>query len=117
MKLGYTKIGWCKCGQPFIRKRGAKRIYCDICQINNKRDIERRSETKRPNRNGYIAKKMAEYRRLGTVQDKQSERRSADIVGKPQKKWTKDDWTHYHNKIKKMKQQTVGGYQEYEEVE
>ena len=126
-KLGYTKIGFCKCGIPFIRKRGRKRLYCKLCLINKRREWNRKNDRDRkerdaksdnPKRNNYLRDKMEEYRKIGTIKDKQpKERHMGNVINIPRKDWDDNDWKRYHNKIKKHKQEILGGYQNYEEVE
>lgn len=113
--MKYTKIGFCECGTPFIRKRGRKRLYCDLCRHNKQLEWNRNYEKTREKRDRRDD--MAKYRKLGTIQDKQKIRSSADTIGKPQKEWDDEDWKRYANKVKKMKQQTIGGYQNYKEVD
>ena len=57
---------------------------------------------------------MQKYRLRGTVQDNKDGILGINMVGKPPEgKPTDKEWNDYHNKIKKMKQESMGGYQDY----
>ena len=124
----WTNIGWCKtCGVPFEKiGKGSNRAYCEVCSINSKRESNRRSEKKRPERKEYKRELAVKLRGEGRVVDTREGR--SNMVGKPPESKidptteeviapTDKEWMEYHNKIKKMKQQTMGGYQDYHDID
>jgi len=118
-----TKIGFCHvCGTGFekIGRGQGTKIYCSVCSFNKQREKYHRYDSKRPKRNDKISEYMRKGRALGTVADNRNDLGN-DCVGKPPEKngdeITDDEWNAYHNKIKKLKRLTIGGYQEYHEVE
>jgi hypothetical protein len=114
----YTCIGWClTCGTPFekIGKGTGPRKYCEVCAINSNRQNKRNYEKTRPERKEYKRELAVKLRGEGRVIDTREGR--SNMVGKPPEEPTDKDWMEYHNKIKKMKQQTMGGYQDYHDID
>lgn len=111
-----TKIGFCKdCGKPFekIGKGSGSRKFCEICAVNNNRKRYHRYEKKRSKRSEYIRNRMKIGRANGTVQDRWNERNlGTNIVKKPDEDWSDEEWELYQRQIKKLKRETIGGYQE-----
>lgn len=125
----FTRIGWCQvCGNPFIKKaHGGARKYCEVCSINRKREREREAEKKRPERNEYIAEAMAKGRGNGTIKQNLNGTNTRVCGAPPESKIdptteeviapTDKEWKEYHNKIKKMKREALGGYQDYHDID
>ena len=114
----YTCIGWCKtCGEPFEKiGRGSNRAYCNICAKNSARQSRREYDNKREERNEYIAGLMQKGREQGTIK-KNLDGTNQQVCGKPPEDPTDRDWMEYHNKIKKMKKDVMGGYQDYYDMD
>ena len=103
------------CGKYNI-KTGRTDKYCDICAYNAKIKQDHERGKNRDNRNEYKREQMAIRRGNGLHIDKLNGT-TTRVCGAPPAEPTDKDWMEYHNKIKKMKKDTLGGYQDYYDID
>lgn len=104
-----------KCNKYFI-PTGRRDEYCKVCRINRRRENLRNSNNKRKPRKEYIRIKVAESRANGNTKTKETIG-TTNIPGKPNKNWSDKEWMESHNKWKKTKQETMGGYVDYHDMD
>jgi hypothetical protein len=120
MAKNTTSIGYCKkCNKPFekIGKGSGSRKYCKLCAIISGRASKRKWIKRKlygtDKYNEYTAGKMRIGRANGTVQDNWNKRHlGTNCVKAPDENWDDDEWEVYQRQIKKLKRDTIGGYQE-----
>jgi hypothetical protein len=131
MAKNTTSIGYCKkCNKPFekIGKGSGARKYCKLCAIISGRASKRKWIKRKlygtDKYNEYTAKKMRIGRANGTIQDSWNDRQlGSNMIGKPPESKidivteeiiepSDEEWEQYHRKIKKLKRETIGGFQQ-----
>jgi hypothetical protein len=69
-----------------------------------------------PERMEYVNDKRSQLRGEGRIKQDYNQT-NQQVCGKPPEDPTDRDWMEYHNKIKKMKKDTIGGYQDYYDID
>lgn len=113
-----TLIRFCKvCGKPLeiIGSNKASVKYCEVCKLNKDLESKRKYDKKRPKRNEYLS----ELKRLGRANGttKSNNKAGNNSIRSPKENMTEKDWKEMENTVKKLKRETLGGWQEYNDMD
>jgi DNA-directed RNA polymerase subunit M/transcription elongation factor TFIIS len=111
-----TLVRYCKkCDKPFIPS-GRRDLYCEVCRLNRRIKTKRAYENKREKRNEYLAELKRKGRANGTTKS-HNKPGTTNSIRAPKENATEKDWKEMENAIKKLKRETLGGYQDYNDIE